>query len=132
MTQTDIETLLDALSVDEQISLLAGQDFWTTVAVERVGIPSVKVSDGPNGARGGGALVGGVSAAAFPVGIALAATWSPALTREIGVDLARETRSKGAHALLAPTVNIHRSTLNGRNFECYSEDPHLTSEIAVA
>ena len=132
MTQTDIETLLDALSVDEQISLLAGQDFWTTVAVERVGIPSVKVSDGPNGARGGGALVGGVSAAAFPVGLALAATWSPALTREIGVDLARETRSKGAHALLAPTVNIHRSTLNGRNFECYSEDPHLTSEIAVA
>lgn len=132
MQETDIETLLDALSVEEQISLLAGRDFWTTVPVERVGVPSVKVSDGPNGARGGGALVGGVTAAAFPVGIALAATWNPALLREIGVDLARETRSKGAHALLAPTVNIHRSTLNGRNFECYSEDPCLTSELATA
>ena len=132
MSKSKIEALVDALTVEEQVSLLAGKDFWTTVPIERLGIPSIKVSDGPNGARGGGAFVGGISAAAFPVGIALAATWNLDLVGEIGAALADEARSKGARVLLAPTVNIHRSTLNGRNFECYSEDPFLTSEIAVA
>ena len=132
MSEFKIEDLVDALTVEEQISLLAGKDFWTTVPIERVGIPSIKVSDGPNGARGGGAFVGGVTAAAFPVAIGLAATWNTDLVGEIGAALADEAGSKGARVLLAPTVNIHRSTLNGRNFECYSEDPCLTSEIAVA
>jgi beta-glucosidase len=132
MAEERIETLLDAMTVEEQIALLAGRDSWTTTPVERLKIPSIKVSDGPNGARGGGALVGGVKAAAFPVGIALGATWDPELVREVGAALAQEAKSKGARVLLAPTVNIHRSTLNGRNFECYSEDPHLTSELAVA
>jgi beta-glucosidase len=132
LSKSRIEALVDALTVEEQVSLLAGKDFWTTVPIERLGIPSIKVSDGPNGARGGGAFVGGISAAAFPVGIALAASWNLNLVGEIGSALADEARSKGARVLLAPTVNIHRSTLNGRNFECYSEDPFLTSEIAVA
>ena len=132
MSESKIEALVDAMTVEEQVSLLAGKDFWTTVPIQRLSIPSIKVSDGPNGARGGGAVVGGISAAAFPVGIALAATWNVDLVGEIGAALAREARSKGARVLLAPTVNIHRSTLNGRNFECYSEDPVLTSEIAVA
>ena len=132
MSESKIVALVDAMTVEEQVSLLAGKDFWTTVPIERLGIPSIKVSDGPNGARGGGAFVGGVSAAAFPVGIALGATWDINLVGEIGAALADEARSKGARVLLAPTVNIHRSTLNGRNFECYSEDPFLTSEIAVA
>jgi beta-glucosidase len=127
-----IEALLDDMTIEEQISLLAGRDYWTTVPIERLKIPSIKVSDGPNGARGGGALVGGVKAAAFPVGIALAASWNVALVMEIAADLAREAKTKGARVLLAPTVNMHRSTLNGRNFECYSEDPFLTSELAVA
>ena len=65
-------------------------------------------------------------------GIALASTWNPALVEEIGAALAEEALSKGARVLLAPTVNIHRSPLNGRNFECYSEDPLLSAEIAVA
>ena len=132
MSVSKTEELVDALTVEEQISLLAGRDFWTTVPIKRLGIPSIKVSDGPNGARGGGAFVGGVTAAAFPVAIGLAATWNTDLVGEIGAALADEARSKGARVLLAPTVNIHRSTLNGRNFECYSEDPCLTSEIAVA
>jgi beta-glucosidase len=132
VSESKITALADAMTVEEQVSLLAGKDFWTTVPIERLGIPSIKVSDGPNGARGGGAFVGGVSAAAFPVGIALGATWNIDLVGEIGTALADEARSKGARLLLAPTVNIHRSTLNGRNFECYSEDPFLTSEIAVA
>ena len=127
-----IETLLNALTLEEQVSLLAGADFWTTVPIERLGIPAIKVSDGPNGARGGGALVGGVKAACFPVGIALASTWNTALVEQVGQALAEEAQSKGARVLLAPTVNIHRSTLNGRNFECYSEDPYLSAQLAVA
>ncbi len=127
-----IETLLNAMTLEEQVSLLAGADFWTTVPVDRLGIPAIKVTDGPNGARGGGALVGGVKAACFPVGIALASTWNTALVEQIGQALAQEAQSKGARVLLAPTVNIHRSPLNGRNFECYSEDPYLSAQLAVA
>ena len=124
--------ILEALSLEERVSLLAGASFWLTVPIEDAGVPAVKVSDGPNGARGGGALVGGVSAACFPAGIGLAATWDTALLEEVGQALAEEAQSKGARALLAPTVNLHRGPLNGRNFECYSEDPYLTARLAIA
>lgn len=132
MAKKDIEALLDAMTLEEQVSLLAGADFWTTVPIPRLGIPAIKVSDGPNGARGGGSLVGGVKAASFPVGIALGASWNPSLVEEIGGALAQEARSKGASVLLAPTVNIQRSAVNGRNFECYSEDPCVTATLAAA
>jgi beta-glucosidase len=127
----NIDTLLDRMTVAEQAALLAGADFWTSVPVPRLEVPAYKVSDGPNGARGG-SFVGGVQTACFPVGIGLAATWNTALIEQAGAALADEARLKGAGVLLAPTVNLHRSTLNGRNFECYSEDPWLTGEIAVA
>jgi beta-glucosidase len=132
MAGRDIEALLDEMTLDEQVSLLSGADFWTTVPIERLGIPAIKVSDGPNGARGGGSLVGGVKAASFPVGIALGASWNAALVEEIGGALAEEARSKGASVLLAPTVNIQRSAVNGRNFECYSEDPCVTATLSSA
>lgn len=132
MDDTDIEALLDRLTLAEQVSLLSGEDFWSLPAIPRVGLGKLRVSDGPNGARGGGSLIGGVKAAAFPVGIALGATWDVDLLREIGGALAAEARSKGAHALLGPTMNIQRSVTNGRNFECFSEDPALTAELAVA
>lgn len=127
-----LEALLQAMTLEEQVSLLAGASFWLTVPVERLGIPAIKVSDGPNGARGGGALVGGVRAACFPVAISLASTWNTALVEQIGQALGEEAQSKGARVLLGPTVNIHRSTLNGRNFECYSEDPFLSAQIVTA
>lgn len=129
---TDLTALVDRMTLEEQVSLLSGADFWSVPPIPRLGIGRLVVSDGPNGARGGGGLIGGVTAAAFPVGIALGATWNPDLLRQIGAALALETRSKGAHALLAPTVNIQRSVTNGRNFECYSEDPVLSAELAVA
>ncbi len=132
MAEDRINALVDAMTVEEKVALLAGKDAWTTVPIPRLGIPSIKVSDGPNGARGGGAFIGGVAAAAFPVAISLSSSWDVDLVGEIGAALAGEARSKGARVLLAPTVNMHRSTRNGRNFECYSEDPHLSSEIAVA
>jgi beta-glucosidase len=126
-----IEKLADQMTLEEQVSLLSGADFWSLPAIERLGIPKLRVTDGPNGARGSGSLIGGVKSAAFPVGIALGASWNTALAREIGQALAEEVKSKGAHVSLAPTVNLHRSVTNGRNFECYSEDPFLTACLAV-
>jgi beta-glucosidase len=128
-----IDALLGNLTIAEKVSLLAGASMWLSTPVERLGIPAIKVSDGPNGARGGGSFAGGsVTSACFPVGIALAASWNIELVEQIGQALGQETKSKGAHLLLAPTVNIHRSPLNGRNFECYSEDPYLSARMAVA
>lgn len=128
-----ITALLGELTLAEKVALLAGASMWQTTPVERLKIPAIKVSDGPNGARGSGGFVGGaVTSACFPVGIALAATWNTAMIEQIGQALGEETKAKGAHMLLAPTVNIHRSPLNGRNFECYSEDPYLSARIAVA
>lgn len=127
-----ITTLLDRMTLAEMVSLLAGQDFWSVNAIPRLGIGRLRVTDGPNGARGSGSLVGGTPAAAFPVGIALGATWDIELVRDIGQAIAQEAKSKGAHVLLAPTVNLHRSVTNGRNFECYAEDPILTSAIATS
>src|ERR671933_354499 len=120
-----LEELPRRLTLAEQVALLAGADFWTTVPIPRLGIPALKVTDGPAGARGGGPLIGGTKTAAFPVGIALGSTWNVDLLREVGRALAQETRDKGAGVLLAPTVNLFRSTLNGRNFEGYAEDPVL-------
>jgi beta-glucosidase len=127
-----IEKLADQMTLEEKVSILSGEDFWSVPAVERLGIGKLRVSDGPNGARGGGSLIGGVKSASFPVGIALGATWNVELVQQIGAALADEVKSKNAHMLLAPTVNIHRSVTNGRNFECYSEDPILSGELAVA
>lgn len=128
----DPDTLLAQLTLEEQVSLLAGADSWTTVPIPRLGIPALKVSDGPAGARGGGALIGGKHTAAFPVGIAIGSTWNVRLAHEIGAALALETRDKGAGVLLAPTINVFRSALNGRNFENASEDPYLTGLLATA
>lgn len=129
--QATVTSLLDQLTLEEQVSLLTGADFWTTQAIPRLGIGAFKVSDGPNGARGG-SFKDGATTACFPAGIALAATWNTALLQETGTALGAEAKLKGAQVLLAPTVNLHRTVLNGRNFECYSEDPWLASELGVA
>src|SRR5436853_7427472 len=96
-----IEGLLGQLTLEEKVALLAGADTWHTVPVERLGIPALKMSDGPNGARGD-AFSGGVTAAAFPAGTVLAATWNPALVERVGQALAEETKTKGAQVLLGP------------------------------
>lgn len=132
MSEEKIDALLGQLTIEEKVSLLAGDSIWTIPSVERLGIPPLKVTDGPNGARGGSSFAGGLTSACFPAGISLASTWNRALIHQVGEALAEEAKSKGAHLLLAPTVNIHRSPLNGRNFECYSEDPYLSAQMAVA
>jgi beta-glucosidase len=124
------EAIVDAMTLAEQVSILSGDAFWTVNTIDRLGIGKLRVTDGPNGARGSD-FIGGTTAAAFPVGIAIGATWNPDLAYEIGSAIADEVKSKGAHVSLAPTVNIHRSVTNGRNFECYSEDPELTAALGV-
>jgi len=124
------EAIVDTMTLAEQVSILSGDAFWTVNPIDRLGIGTLRVTDGPNGARGSD-FIGGTTAAAFPVGIAIGATWNPELAYEIGSAIADEVKSKGAHVSLAPTVNIHRSVTNGRNFECYSEDPELTAALGV-
>ncbi|MEO2169824.1 MAG: glycoside hydrolase family 3 C-terminal domain-containing protein, partial [bacterium] len=127
---TRTETLLQEMTRVEKVALVGGHDLWNTVGIERLGIPALKVTDGPNGARG--ESFSGRTAACFPCGTALASTWDIALVERVGEALAEEARAKGARMLLAPTVNIHRTLVAGRNFECFSEDPFLASRMAVA
>jgi beta-glucosidase len=129
MSRTD--ELLGQMTLEEKISMLAGADLWHTVPVPRLGIPQLKVTDGPNGTRGAWSSMG-PSSVATPVGIALGATWNPDVVEKVGNVLADELKAKGAHILLAPTVNIHRTPIAGRNFECYSEDPFLSGMLASA
>lgn len=110
--------------------LLSGGDVWRTLAVERIGLPAIKVTDGPNGARGDSTT--GAKAVCLPASICLAATFDEMLVGEVGRLLGRETERKGAHVLLAPTINIARHPLGGRNFESFGEEPFLTSVMAVA
>src|SRR5574339_584746 len=126
-----IDDLLSQMTIEEKISMLAGADLWHSVAVPRLGIPQFKTTDGPNGARGAWGSMASPSVAT-PVGIALGATWNPEIVEKVGNVLADEVKAKSAHILLAPTVNIHRTPIAGRNFECYSEDPFLSGILAAA
>src|SRR3954454_8832790 len=105
----DVDKLVAELTLDEKARLTAGEDMWTTVAVERLGIPKVRVTDGPNGARGSSLLgMGAATAVCVPCGSALGATWDAGLIEAVGAMLGDEARTKAARVLLAPTVNIHR------------------------
>jgi len=126
-----LDDLLEQMILEEKISMMAGADLWHSVAVPRLGIPQFKVTDGPNGARGAWGDMGPESVAT-PVGIALGATWNPELIEKVGNVLADELKVTSAHILLAPTVNIHRTPIAGRNFECFAEDPYLSGMIASA
>jgi beta-glucosidase len=125
-----IETALAALDLETKVSLLAGQDVWSLPAVPHIGLGSLVMSDGPIGVRGTG-WGPDDPAVVLPSPTALAATWDPELARRVGRLLAQEARRKGVHLLLAPTVNLHRTPLGGRHFECYSEDPLLTARIGA-
>ncbi len=125
------DDLLAELTTAEKVDLVTGLDMWRTRPIERLGIKSMKVTDGPNGARGDGLLGTGTPTACIPAGSALGATWDPSLVERLGALLGDECRAKGAHVLLAPTINLHRSPKGGRNFECYSEDPFLTARLAA-
>lgn len=122
--------VLGGLSLDEKAALTGGADIWHTAAVDRLDLPALLLSDGPSGVRG--PRFTGDTSACLPCGTALAATWDRDLVERVGVLLGDHARAKSAQVLLAPTVNLHRHPLGGRNFECFSEDPYLTAELGVA
>ncbi len=129
-----VQDLLGQLTLKEKVALLSGRDEWYTVAIERLGIPSLAMTDGPHGVRAnqtGEERVQG-PATSFPTGVSMAASWNPDLIERVGVALAKETRAMGCDILLGPCVNIARTPLAGRNFESYSEDPYLAGRIGVA
>lgn len=122
------------MTIEEKALLTTGATMWSTNPVDRFELPSVTVTDGPAGARG--PITPGigtqVATLCIPCGSALGATFDVSLLEELGVALGHQTRSKGARVLLAPTVNLHRSPLFGRAFECYSEDPLLSGKLAAS
>ena len=123
---------ISELTLDEKASLTAGFDVWTVPGIERIGLPPLRMTDGPNGARGAQIFDGAVRSICVPCGSALGATFDPELIERVGVVLGRESRQKRARVLLAPTINLVRSPLYGRSFECYSEDPWLSGSLAAA
>jgi beta-glucosidase len=123
-----VEDLVASLTLEEKVALMAGSGAFEIHGVARLGVPPVRVADGPTGVRSNE----GEAATVFPVGIALASTWNPQLARDVAGAIAREALALDDHVILAPTVNIVRTPLWGRNFETYSEDPHLAGELGAA
>ncbi|KEZ45039.1 putative beta-glucosidase I [Scedosporium apiospermum] len=124
-----VEDLVRHMSLTEKVAFIAGEDWWRTVALRRLNIPSVKVTDGPNGARGQ-SFSKMTPAVVLPDATCLAATFSQALASDAGRLLAAEAKARSSVCLLAPTVIICRSPLGGRAFESFSEDPTLSGIVA--
>ncbi|PPG27059.1 beta-glucosidase [Pseudoclavibacter sp. RFBB5] len=129
---------LDDLTIEEKASLTSGGSFWSTKAVDRVGVPAVTLTDGPHGVRlqreGGDhlGLADSVPATCFPPAVALGASWDADLARRVGVALGEEAKAEGVGVLLGPGINIKRSPLCGRNFEYFSEDPLVSGVMGSA
>ena len=131
------QQIISQMSLDEKCYMFSGRDFWLTRRVERVGIKSIMLSDGPHGVRkqeGRGdqlGIHGSVPATCFPTAATIANSWDPSLGEAIGRCLGEEAASQGVSVLLGPGLNIKRNPLCGRNFEYFSEDPYLTGKIAA-
>src|SRR5215469_3983544 len=120
-----VDSILSQMTIEEKIDLLGGVDDFYVRGIPRLSVPRFKMADGPLGVRNYG------PATTMAGGIALAATWNPALSEQVGTEIGRDARAKGVHFLLGPGVNIYRAPMNGRNFEYFGEDPFLASRIAV-
>lgn len=138
MTKEALQELIGKMTLEEKASLCSGEDFWHTKAVERLGIPAMMMSDGPHGLRKQeqeGDHLGmndSIKAVCFPAGCGTAASFNRELMAEMGETLGEECQAEGVGVILGPAVNIKRSPLCGRNFEYYSEDPYVASEMAGA
>ncbi len=134
----DIDYLIENLTVEEKAGLCSGADFWHTKAIERLGIPTIMVSDGPHGLRKQidsefhPNLHRSIKAVCFPAGSALSCSFDRSLIQEVGEYLGEEARAENIHTLLGPAINIKRSPLCGRNFEYMSEDPYLAGELSAS
>jgi beta-glucosidase len=137
MNPADIEKLVALLSLEEKAALCSGLDNWHTKPIERLGIPSIMMSDGPHGLRVQSGTEnnlngGSVPTVCFPSACASAASFDRELLNAMGEELGQQCQSLGVHVLLGPAVNIKRSPLCGRNFEYFSEDPCLAGELGAA
>lgn len=130
-SKIDIDSVLDQLTLQEKIHLVSGLDSWHTYPVPRLGIPSLRISDGPNGVRGT-KFFNSVPTACIPTGTAIASCWNTELMNELGKEMGAQCRAKGAHCLMGPNINMARSLLSGRSFESLGEDPMLTGLLALA
>jgi beta-glucosidase len=136
-----VQDLLGRMTLQEKVAMLSGADWMQSVPNARLGIPSIKMADGPLGIRSWAgpsaetnAMVSKnkVMTTAFPAGVAMAATWDTDLVQSEGQAIGQEVKAVGRDMILGPTVNINRTPLWGRNFEGYGEDPYLASRLAVA
>ena len=125
-----VASLLEALTLDEKLSLCAGHNFWETREIPRLGLKPFRMTDGPRGVAYHSSRRSRCTA--FPSGIAQAASWDEGLMLRFGEAVGDEARSVGARTILGPAINIARTPLNGRTFEYFTEDPHLNSRLAVA
>ncbi|SHM61897.1 beta-glucosidase [Anaerosporobacter mobilis DSM 15930] len=138
MTQEKIRDLISRMILEEKAGMCSGEDFWHTKAVERLGIPSSMVSDGPHGLRKQDAMSDhlgvneSIKAVCFPAGCGAAASFNRELLEDMGKTLGHECQAEGVSVILGPAINIKRSPLCGRNFEYYSEDPLLATQMAGA
>jgi beta-glucosidase len=120
-----VDAMVHALSLQQKIDLLGGADGMAIRSVPEIGMPPLRMSDGPLGVRSWG------TSTAYAAGIGLAASWDSELAHRVGVMLGQDARARGVNFLLGPGVNMYRSPLNGRNFEYFGEDPYLAGQIAV-
>lgn len=132
----DIKKLIQELTPEEKVYLVAGQNFMYTVPVERLNIPSLSMADGPHGLRkqlsgGDNGVSMSEPSTSFPTAATVASGWDPENARKVGKGIAEECKHYGVHVVLGPGVNIKRNPLCGRNFEYYSEDPLLASEMGI-
>lgn len=138
MEREKLQELIKQMTLEEKASLCSGADFWHTESVDRLGIPAMMVSDGPHGLRKQDqeadhlGMNDSIKAVCFPAGCGTAASFNRELITRMGETLGEECQAEGVGVILGPAVNIKRSPLCGRNFEYYSEDPLVASEIAGA
>ncbi|MDF2614223.1 MAG: glycosyl hydrolase [Clostridia bacterium] len=132
----DIKEIISQMTLEEKAGMCSGLDHWHTKSVERLGIPSIMVADGPHGLRKQAenpdhlGLNLSVPATCFPSGATLACSWDKNLLQKVGMALGEECQAENVAVILGPAANIKRSPLCGRNFEYFSEDPYLSSEMA--
>jgi beta-glucosidase len=119
-----VEQILRRMTTEEKIAHIGGHNDFYIRGIERLGVPEIRLDDGPQGIRHFGQATG------YPASISLAATWNMELAQNFGRSIARDARSRGVHVWLAPGVNMHRSPLCGRNFEYLGEDPYLAGMLA--
>ncbi|MEU3726860.1 glycoside hydrolase family 3 N-terminal domain-containing protein, partial [Streptomyces sp. NPDC031705] len=131
MTEARLYSLLDELTTEQKVRLLTGATTWRTAGEPAIGLREMVTSDGPAGVRGQ-AWDEREPSALLPSASALAALWDEDLLEKVGGLLAAEAAAKGVDVVLAPTLNLHRSPLGGRHFECFSEDPELTGRAGAA